>query len=169
MGGPDKESVTKTTGKRNVDRKPKANEITFADPLHSGPGVLQATPTPSSSDQSTSHPSIQTGKEGKDSKKQSDHEATTILPRKTNGFDEILGPALAFFSGWGGPPQPEMFRARQRFGRDFIALSFPQPRVLGWYLSANQYDRAKNRAKSLLSKERKEGARLRAAFLLKAQ
>ncbi len=88
-------------------------------------------------------------------------------PRRGSGFDEVLGPAGAFFAGWGGPPRPELMRARLRYGANFIEMNFPKPALLSWYMSEAQYNEAVNRSHDLLrpaseNAEPTAGDRLRA-------
>ena len=71
-------------------------------------------------------------------------------PRRGSGFDELLGPAGAFFAGWGGPPRPELMRARLRYSTNFVEMNFPKPVLLSWYMSEAQYDEAAERARELL-------------------
>ncbi len=89
-------------------------------------------------------------------------------PRRGGGFDELFGPVGAFFNGWGGPPQPELRKARVRFGQGFdtsfserfVEMPYPKPDILGWYLSRKQYDAATTRATALLQ-DPKVGGKIR--------
>ena len=85
-------------------------------------------------------------------------------PHRDFGFDEIAGPAEAFFNGWGGPSRPELMRTRRRLrgpdgSSDFIEMSFPRPVILSWYLSEKQYGFLQDQARMLLNG--RQGRRLR--------
>jgi Patatin-like phospholipase len=84
-------------------------------------------------------------------------------PRRSLGFDEIMGPILGFFNGWGGPPGPVLDTARIRYQEHFIELYFPEPKILGWYLSGKEYDGAAGQAENLLNSG-DEGKRLKEAL-----
>ncbi len=89
---------------------------------------------------------------------------TALSPRRAAGFDEVLGPANAFFNGWGGPARPQLMRARRRLhapnGKsDFIEMPFPHPVILSWYLSKAQYGTLQTQARVLLNG--RQGRRLR--------
>ena len=104
-------------------------------------------------------------------------------PRRSSGFDEIVGPVDAFFNGWGGPARPQFMRARRRLpyhaekgpDSDFIEMPFPKPHILSWYLSKNQYETVQSQATALLCGEMrggkwvtgKQGQRLRAILMEK--
>lgn len=87
---------------------------------------------------------------------QTANQARADHPRRTSGFDEILGPVLAFFHGWGGPPGSTRDSLQHRPGISYHYVVFgdrdpKHPLILGWFLSEESYD---DMAKQLIDSRR---------------